>query len=61
MGSRREAVLYGWSCRVRRVSTGALEEVNDQPIEPIGLVPLHPMGAVVEQMEFGAANPLKEF
>src|SRR5919112_3139884 len=37
------------------------QKISHHCIEPGSLVPLHPMGAVVEQMEFSAADPLKQF
>jgi hypothetical protein len=36
------------------------EKIRHDPIEPGGLVPLDPMGAMVEEMEFGSRDKLKE-
>jgi len=37
-----------------------LKKVAYQRVETIGLIPLHPMGALIEQVKLGVGNELKE-
>ena len=38
----------------------ASEKVRNQRVKSFRLIPLHPMGALVEQMKLGVGNELKE-
>ena len=44
-----------WQTRLIR-----LKKVAYQRVEPVGLIPLHPMGALIEQVKLGVGNELKE-
>ena len=37
-----------------------LKKVAYQRVQTIGLIPLHPMGALIEQVKLGVGNELKE-
>jgi hypothetical protein len=37
-----------------------LEEISDYGVESFGLIPLHPVGALVEQVKLRAGDKLKE-
>ena len=41
-------------------SKSVSEESAYEVIEPMGAVPLHPMGALIEQVKLGVGNELKE-
>jgi hypothetical protein len=36
------------------------KEVAHDAVEPLGLIPLHPVGAVVEEVKFGVRDQLKK-
>lgn len=44
-----------WQTRLIR-----FEKVAYQNIEPVGVVPLHPVGALIEDMKLGLGNFLKK-
>jgi hypothetical protein len=61
-------VIHGVTAILNRLSKSGLirnplppQKIGHDCIEPGSLVPLHPMGAVIEEMEFGTGNPLKKF
>ncbi len=43
----------------RVYTSGNFEEIADDPVEPVCAVPLHPVGAAIEEVKLGVGNQLE--